>query len=114
MFESASSVWGNSSYAIHIFRLQKRAIRIMTDTGNRNSCRQKFIDLKILPLLSLYSYSLLCFVINNTDHYHFVSEILVHNRDTRYGFNLNLYHPPVHLSLYQKGSYCMGIKIFCL
>jgi hypothetical protein len=22
--------WGNSSYAIHIFRLQKRAIRIMT------------------------------------------------------------------------------------
>jgi hypothetical protein len=28
--------WGNSSYAIHIFRLQKREIRIMTDTGNRN------------------------------------------------------------------------------
>jgi hypothetical protein len=49
-------------------------------------------------------------VINNIDHYHFVSEI--HNRDTRHGFNLNLYHPPVHLSLYQRGSYCMGIKIF--
>jgi hypothetical protein len=83
----------------------------MPDTGNSNSCRQKFIDLKILPLLSLYIiYSLLCFVINNTDHYHFVSEI--HNRDTRHGFNLNLYHPPVHLSLYQRGCYCMGIKIF--
>jgi hypothetical protein len=49
-------------------------------------------------------------VINNIDHYHFVSEI--HKRDTRQGFNLNLYHPPVHLSLYQRGSYCMGIKIF--
>jgi hypothetical protein len=36
----------------------------------------------------------------------------MHNRDTRQGFNLNLYHPPVHLSLYQRGSYCMGIKIF--
>jgi hypothetical protein len=96
--------------AIHIFRLQKRVIRIMTDTGNRNSCRQRFIDLKILPLLSTYIYSLLCFVINNIDHYQFVSEI--HNRDTRQGFNLNLYHPPVHLSLYQRGSYCMDIKIF--
>jgi hypothetical protein len=74
----------------------------MTDTGNRNSCRQRFIDLKILPLLSLYIYSLLCFVINNIDHYHFVSKI--HNRDTRQGFNFNLYHPPVHLSLYQSGS----------
>jgi hypothetical protein len=49
-------------------------------------------------------------VINNIDNYHFVSEI--HNRDTRNGFNLNLYHPPVHLSLYQRGFYCMGIKIF--
>jgi hypothetical protein len=49
-------------------------------------------------------------IINNIDHYHFVSEI--HNRDTRQGFNLNLYHPPVHLSLYQRCSYCMGIKTF--
>jgi hypothetical protein len=82
----------------------------MTDTGNRNSCRQRFIDLKILPLLSLDIYSLLCFAINNIDHYHFVSEI--HNRDTKHGFNLNLYHPPVHLSLYQRGSCCIGINIF--
>jgi hypothetical protein len=102
--------WGNSSYAIHISRFQKSAIRIMTDTGNRNSCRQRFIDLKIPPLLSLYIYLLLCFVINNIDHYHFVSEI--HTGDTRQGFNLNLYHPSVNLSLYQRGSYCMGIKIF--
>jgi hypothetical protein len=50
------------------------------------------------------------FVINNVDHYHFVSEI--HNIDTRHGFNLNLYHLPVNLSLYKRGSYCMDIKIF--
>jgi hypothetical protein len=90
--------WGNSSYAIQIFHFQKRVIRIMTDTGNRNSCRQGFIDLKILPILSLYIYSLLYFVINNIDHYNFVSEI--HNRDTRQGFNLNLYHPLVYFSLH--------------
>jgi hypothetical protein len=48
--------------------------------------------------------------INNIDHYHFVSEI--HNRNTRHGFNLNLYNLPVNLSLYHRGSYCMGIKIF--
>jgi hypothetical protein len=31
--------WGNSSYAMSIFRVQKRVLRIMTGTGYRNSCR---------------------------------------------------------------------------
>jgi hypothetical protein len=42
--------------------------------------------------------------------YYFVSDI--HNRNTRQVLNLNLYQPPTHLSLYQKGSYCMGMKLF--
>ena len=82
----------------------------MTSTRNRNSCRQLFKTLKILPLLSQYIYSLLCFVINNMDQYQFISD--VHNRYTRQGFNLNLYQPSAHLSLYQKGTYYMGIKLF--
>ncbi|PNF20445.1 hypothetical protein B7P43_G08125 [Cryptotermes secundus] len=102
--------WGNSSYAINIFRLQKRVVRIITGASNRSSCRQIFTTLKILPLSSLYIYSLLCFVVLNMDQYQFVSD--VHNRDTRQGFNLNLYQPSTHLSLYQRGSYYMGIKLF--
>jgi hypothetical protein len=44
------------------------------------------------------------------DQYYFVSDM--HNRDTRQAFNLNLFVPTTHLSLYQKGSYCMSIKLF--
>jgi hypothetical protein len=58
---------GNSSYAINIFYVQKRVLRIMAGIGNRNSCRQLFITLRILPLQSQYIYSLLCFVVNNID-----------------------------------------------
>jgi hypothetical protein len=69
--------WGNSSYANNVFRLQKRAVRIITGIGDRNSCRQMFVTLKILPFSSIYIYSFLCFV----DQYYFVSDM--HNRDTR-------------------------------
>jgi hypothetical protein len=102
--------WGNSSYAMSIFRVQKRVLRIITGTGYRNSCRQLFKTLKILPLQSQYIYSLLCFVVNNMDSYQFITEI--HNRNTRHGFNLNLYQPSAHLSLYQNGTYYMGIRVF--
>jgi hypothetical protein len=102
--------WGNSSYAMRIFCAQKRVLGIMTGTGYRNSCRQLFITLKILPLQSQYIYSLLCFVVNNIDSYQFITDI--HSRDTRHCFNLNLYQPSAYLSLYQKGTYCMGIRVF--
>jgi hypothetical protein len=59
--------WGNSSYAINIFHVQKRVLRIMTGTRNRNSYRQLFKTLRILPLQSQYIYSLLCSVVNNMD-----------------------------------------------
>jgi hypothetical protein len=44
--------WGNSSYTISIFRVQKRVLRILTGIGNRNSCRQLFKTLRILHLQS--------------------------------------------------------------
>jgi hypothetical protein len=80
----------------------------MTNTGNRDSCRALFKILKILPFQSQYIYSLLCFVVNNMDQYQFISD--VHNRNTRQASNLS--QPSAHLSLYQKGTYYMGIKLF--
>jgi hypothetical protein len=104
--------WGNSSYAIDVFYLQKRMIRIIAEIGNRTLCKQLFIALKILTLSSLYIYSLLCFLVDNMDQYYFVSDI--HKRNTRQVLNLNLYQPPTNLS-YQNGSYYMGMKLFnCL
>jgi uncharacterized protein YbaR (Trm112 family) len=34
--------WGNSPYSNNIFKLQKRAIRIIMNVGNRESCRELF------------------------------------------------------------------------
>jgi hypothetical protein len=45
---------GNSSYAINVFHVQKRALRIMMGIGSRDSYRQLFITLGILPLHSQY------------------------------------------------------------
>jgi hypothetical protein len=66
---------GNSSYAINVFCVQKRALRIMMGIGSRDSCRQLFITLGILPLQSQYIYSLLSYMVNNMDSYQFISDL---------------------------------------
>ena len=57
--------WGNSHYSNIIFRLQKRIIRIIVGIRGRDSCREHFNKLKILPLQSQYILSLLLFVVDN-------------------------------------------------
>ena len=54
--------WGNSHYSSIIFRLQKRIIRIIVGIKGRDSCREYFKKLKILPLQCQYILSLLLFV----------------------------------------------------
>jgi hypothetical protein len=45
--------WGNQPYS-EIFKIQKRAIRIITNSRMRDSCRELFQRLEILPLYSQY------------------------------------------------------------
>jgi hypothetical protein len=44
--------WGNSCHSSIIFRLQKKAVRIIMGITDRESCRKYFRELKILPLKS--------------------------------------------------------------
>jgi len=100
--------WGNSHYSNIIFRLQKRIMRIIAGIRGRDSCREHFKKLKILPLQSQYILSLLLFVVDNRDYFKVNSEI--HNTNTRNKLNL---HPPIsNLSVYQKGTYYSGIRLF--
>jgi len=98
--------WENSRHGNTIFRLQKRIIRIIVGIRGRDSCREHFKNLKILPLQSQYIYSLLLFVINNGDYFRVNSE--VHNINTRNKSNLHL--PTSNLSVYKKGTYYTGIR----
>jgi hypothetical protein len=100
--------WGNSPYSNNIFKLQKRAIRIIMNAGNRVSCRELFKKLNILPLHSQYILSLLLFVVKNVDE--FTSNSDVHTINTQHRSDL---HPPsIKLTKYQKGVYYSVIKIF--
>jgi hypothetical protein len=100
---------GSSLHSINIFRLQKRAIRIIiTGVRNRDSCRGNFKRLKILHLQSKYVFSMLMFVVHNMNQYRSSSDI--HSKNTRQ--SVDLYQPLTRLSVYQKGTFYMDIKIF--
>jgi hypothetical protein len=49
--------WGNLPHNTDIFKIQKRIIRIMTKSRSRDSCRQLFKRLEIMPLRSQYIFS---------------------------------------------------------
>jgi len=100
--------WGNSLLSANIFKIKKRIIRIITNTGKRESCRQLFKQLQILPLPSHYIYSLLVFVNKNKEL--FMSNSEIHNINTQYKHNLHL--PSTHLTLIQKEVLYSGSKIF--
>jgi hypothetical protein len=74
--------WGNSPYSSNIFKLQKRAIRIIMNAGNKVSCRELFKKLNILPIHSQYILPLLLFLVKNIDE--FISNSEVHTIYTRH------------------------------
>jgi hypothetical protein len=100
--------WGNSTDSKRMFKMQKRAIRIIAGSKNRDSCRDLFKNLKILPFYSQYIFSLLISVIENKSMYNLNSDM--YNVNTRQKFNFHQY--PTNLSLYQKGVYSFGIRVF--
>jgi len=56
--------WGIPTHSKIIFKIQKRLIRIISNSGNKDSCRDLFKKLHILPLQSQYIFSLFMFVVN--------------------------------------------------
>jgi len=100
--------WGISSYSSHIFRLQKKAVRIIMGLRTRDSCREPFKHVGILLLQSQYILSLMTFVAENRSLFHINSEM--HGIITRQKFCL--YRPQANLTLYQKEVHYSGVKVF--
>ena len=46
--------WRNSSHSMEVFRLQNKIIRIMMAAKSRDSCRDFFKILGILPIMAQY------------------------------------------------------------
>jgi len=93
---------------MNILRLQTKIIRIMMGCRNSDSYRKLFFNLEILPLPSQYILSLLLFMIRNNNQFLVISE--VYHIDTRQ--HAKFHQPSLNLTKYQKGVYCLGVKVF--
>ena len=100
--------WRRSSKVTKVFILQKRIVRVLTDTRARESCRDVFKKMEILPLYSKYLFSLIVFTVENKHLFTLNKDIHTHN--TRYNFNIHL--STVNLSKYHKGTLVSGGKAF--
>jgi len=82
--------WGNSPSAKKVFKLpkkKKKIIRIITNTGPRDSCKEIFKNMQIMTLYSQYMYSIILFVVNNK--YIFTTNNEIHKHNTRNNNNLH-------------------------
>jgi len=68
--------WGNSPHGINIFKIQKRIIRIMTNSNRRETCRPLFHQLGILPLPSQYIFSLLLLLLLTRNYSHIIHKFM--------------------------------------
>jgi len=84
-----------------------RIIRVITNSGRRDSCRDFYKNLQILSLPSQYIFSLLVFV--NKNRSCCISNSEIHDSNTRHNHNVHL--PSTNLTLVQKGVLLSGSKI---
>jgi hypothetical protein len=99
--------WGTSAYSNNVFKLQKRAIRLITNSDRKEPCRKLFQQLKILTFYSQYIFSIICFVIKNEEMH--VRNVDIYSRNTRN--NLDFHITSTNLAIYQKSTYYLGRKI---
>lgn len=100
-------LWGNSPYAEIIFKVQKRAVRIVKNLASRESCRGCFKSLNLLTTAAVYIYECVKFVFKNR---HYFSQFEpVHTYSTRH-MNYNI---PYHrLSFIERGALVSCIKFY--
>jgi hypothetical protein len=92
-----------------LFILQKRIIRIITNTGVRESCREAFKNMEIMTLYFQYIFSLILFAVKNK--HLFISNNEIHTYKTRNYLNFHL--PTINLAKFDKGPYISGTKVLC-
>ena len=103
-------IWGHLyGYLFdRIFKLQKKAIRIIADVPTKTSCRNLFKELCILPLPALYATQVLIFLKKYPDYMEGYK--LKHAYNTR---QKNQFPPQYHHTIIPlwKGSVLLGTKV---
>ena len=89
-YELWNNFGGNQPHSEKIFKIQKRVIRIITNSRDRDSCRELFKKLEIMSLYSQHIFPLSKFVIKI--NIFFSTNYQIHSVHTRFKTNL---HPPI-------------------
>jgi hypothetical protein len=99
---------GNSMHSEQIFKIHKRIIRIIMKADNRDTCKQLFKALNILPFYSQYIFLISVFIVKNINKY--VTNSDIHNINIRQRFELH--YQTCKLTEVQKGVSYTGIRTF--
>jgi len=89
-YELWNNFGGNQPHSEKIFKIQRRVIRIITNSRDRDSCRELFKKLEIMSLYSQHIFPLSKFVIKI--NIFFSTNYQIHSVHTRFKTNL---HPPI-------------------
>jgi len=82
-YELWNNFGGNQPHSEKIFKIQKRVIRIITNSKARDSCWELFKKLDILPLYSQYIFSLSIFVIKINIYFPQIIRSIVSTQDLK-------------------------------
>lgn len=100
--------WGNSSKISTVFKIQKYAIRIITGSQFRDSCKPLFKKLNILPVPSIYIFEILLFTRKNLN--------LFENNNSHNAYNTrnkSILKFPLHrTSSFENDIQYVGTKLF--
>lgn len=102
-------IWGSSNHTIKIFRLQKKAMRILGNAKPNATCKPLFANLNILPFYSEYLFRLLIFTKSNINNF-----IEMENNPTGYKTrNHSKLKPKCHNTvLFSKGVQHRGLTFY--
>ena len=100
--------WGNSTNVNKLFILQKKTVRILSNLGPKEPCREALKNMEIMMLYSQYIYSVIVFTIENK--HLFTANNEIYKYSTRN--NLNLHLPIINLSKFYKGPSISGTRAF--
>lgn len=101
-------LWGGASSGNlqRLLKIQKRALRVMTGLGPRDSCRNTFKDLKILTVISIYIMETVLFCVTKEQ----TRQRDMHGHNTR---NASNFHLPAHrTATYAKHPSYAGMKMY--
>jgi hypothetical protein len=101
-------LWGGDNESKTIFKLQKKALQIISGVSNRTSCRQIFKEYNILTLPSLYILEVICFIKKYKDS--MVTNKDIHDHNTRGKLNLHVKH--CNTDLFKKSVMNSGISLY--